>query len=73
MYKSNKIENIYLIGNVIFILSLVFYILVLMYGPSPRDPGGVAFQALSQKFILFNFLASIVIQTMGFSKLIRVK
>ena len=71
IYKSKRIDNRYLIGNVIFISSLIFYIIVLMYGPTPRDPGGLEFQAISQKFIMVNFLASIVIQTMGFSKLIN--
>jgi len=69
IYKSKRIDNKYLIGNAIFIVSLIFYILVLTFGPTPRDPGGLEFQAVSQKFIMFNFLASIVIQTMGFSKL----
>lgn len=70
IYKSEKINNKYLIGNAVFIASLIFYILVLMYGPTPREPGGIEFQAISQKFIMFNFLASIIVQTMGFSKLI---
>ena len=71
MYKAKEINNIYLLGNIIFILSLIFYILVLMYGPSPCEPGGITFQAIAQKFILLNFLASIVVQTMGFSKLVK--
>ena len=71
IYKSIKIDNKYLIGNAVFIASLIFYILVLMYGPTPRDPGGLEIQAISQKFIMFNFLASIIVQTMGFSKLIN--
>ena len=71
IYKEKEINNIYLMGNIIFILSLIFYILVLMYGPSPREPGGITFQAIAQKFILLNFLASIIVQTMGFSKLVK--
>ena len=71
IYKNREIANKYLIGNGIFIASLIFYILVLLYGPTPREPGGVEFQAISQKFIMFNFFASIIIQTMGFSKIIK--
>ena len=71
IYESKRIDNKYLIGNMIFIASLIFYILVLMFGPTPREPGGLEFQAISQKFIMFNFLASIVSQTMGFNKLIN--
>ena len=71
MYKSNAISNKYLIGNFIFIASLIFYIFVLMYGPTPREPGGVEFQAICQKFIMLNFIGSIIIQTIGFSKIIK--
>ena len=71
IYKSKRIDNKYLIGNAIFIASLIFYILVLMFGPTPREPGGLEFQAISQKFIMFNFLASIIVQTLGFSKLLN--
>ena len=70
MYKNDLIENKYLIGNVIFIVSLFSYILILAYGPKPHEPGGLEFQAVSQKFILLNFLLSIVTQTMAYDKLI---
>ena len=71
MYRAKTIDNKYIIGNIVFILSLIFYILVLVYGPTPAEPGGLEFQAISQKFIMFNFFASIVVQTMGFSKIIK--
>ena len=60
-----------LIGNMIFILSLVAYILILIYGPKPYEPGGLEFQAVSQKFIMLNFLFSIVTQTMAYDKIIN--
>lgn len=66
IFKDKDIDNKYLIGNIVFILSLIFYILVLTFGPTPRDPGGLEFQAISQKFIMFNFFISIIIQSVGF-------
>ena len=71
MYKSHDIDNKYIIGNLVFIFSLVTYIFILIYGPTPRDPGGLEFQAISQKFIMFNFFGSIIIQTIGFSKVVK--
>jgi len=71
MYKTVEINNKYLIGNLIFIISLLIYILILQYGPKPYEPGGLVFQAISQKFIMFNFFISIIIQTMAYNKMIR--
>ena len=69
-YKSDKIGNKYLIGNLIFIFSLILYIAVLIYGPSPHDSHyGLVFQAVAQKLILFNFVLSIGVQTEGYKKL----
>ena len=70
MYKNDLIDNKYLIGNVIFIVSLFSYILILAYGPKPYEPGGLEFQAVSQKFIMLNFFLSIMTQTMAYDKLI---
>tara|TARA_B100000029_G_C16971488_1_gene740178 strand:- start:105 stop:554 length:450 start_codon:yes stop_codon:yes gene_type:complete len=71
IYKSQKINNWYLLGNIIFILSLLIYILILKFGPSPRvSYDALVFQAISQKVILFNFMASIIIQTYGYNKII---
>ena len=70
IYKSDKIGNKYLIGNLIFIFSLILYIAVLIYGPSPHDSHyGLVFQAVAQKLILFNFVLSIGVQTEGYKKL----
>ena len=69
IYKNDLIDNKYLIGNLIFIISLFAYILILIYGPMPNEPGGVEFQAVAQKFIMFNFLFSIVVQTMAYDKI----
>jgi len=71
MYKSDLIDNKYLIGNIIFIVSLFAYILILSYGPKPYEPGGLEFQAVSQKFIMLNFFLSIITQTMAYDKLIE--
>ena len=71
IYKSKIINNKYLIMNLVFLCSLCFYVLVLIYGPSPREPGGILFQGVSQKFIMFNFIFSIIAQTLGFNKLIK--
>jgi hypothetical protein len=69
IYKNALIDNRYLIGNLIFIISLFSYILILIYGPKPYEPGGLEFQAVAQKFIMFNFLFSIVLQTMAYDKI----
>ena len=70
VYTSDKISNIYLIGNFIFIFSLALYIAVLIYGPSPHDSHyGLVFQAVAQKLILFNFILSIGVQTEGYKNL----
>ena len=71
IYKNDLIDNKYLIGNLIFIISLFAYILILIYGPKPYEPGGLEFQAVTQKFIMFNFLFSIVVQTMAYDKIMN--
>ena len=55
IYKNDLIDNKYLIGNLIFIISLFAYILILIYGPKPYEPGGLEFQAVAQKFIMINY------------------
>lgn len=68
MYKHKKINNYYLSGNFVFIIFLLIYILILMYGPSPHDSYyALIFQTISQKIILLNFILSIIIQTMAYS------
>ena len=70
MYKSDKINNFFMVGNLIFIISLFLYILVLMYGPSPYEShNALVFQAVTQKFILINFFFSIGLQTAGYKNL----
>ena len=54
-----------------FIISLVTYILILIWGPMPTEPGGVEVQAVAQKIIMFNFVGSISIQTMAFNKMLK--
>ena len=71
IYKENRIDNRYLIGNIIFIISLLAYILILIWGPMPNQPGGLEFQAVAQKLIMFNFIASIIVQTMAFDKIMN--
>ena len=59
-YKHNGIENYYLIGNLIFVIFLLTYVLILVYGPSPRESAfALTFQVTAQKIILFNFILSI--------------
>ena len=71
IYNEEKVNNKYLIGNLIFIISLLIYILILIWGPKPNEPGGLELQAISQKLILFNFVASIFVQTMAFSRMLK--
>ena len=72
IYKNKQINNSYLAGNLIFIVFLLIYIIILMYGPSPREShAALILQALSQKIILFNFMLSIIVQTMAYNKILR--
>ena len=71
IYKEDRVDNKYLIGNIIFIISLVTYILILIWGPMPTEPGGLEVQAVAQKIIMFNFVGSIFIQTMAFNKMLE--
>ena len=74
MYKHNGINNYYLIGNLIFIIFLLTYVLILIYGPSPRESDfALIFQVTAQKIILFNFILSILVQTVAYSKIIHSK
>ena len=74
MYKHNGINNYYLIGNLIFIIFLLTYVLILIYGPSPRESVfALIFQVTAQKIILFNFILSILVQTVAYSKIIHSK
>ena len=74
MYKHNGIENYYLIGNLIFVIFLLTYVLILIYGPSPRESAfALIFQVTAQKIILFNFILSILVQTVAYSKIIHSK
>ena len=74
MYKTDDINNYYLSGNLIFIIFLVLYILILLYAPSPHESHtALVFQAISQKIILFNFILSIIVQTMAYSKIYKFK
>ena len=43
-----------------------------MYAPSPHESHAtLVFQAISQKIILFNFILSIIVQTMAYSKIYK--
>ena len=72
IYRNDDINNYYLSGNLIFIAFLIIYILILMYAPSPYESHrALIFQAISQKIILFNFILSIIVQTMAYSKILK--
>ena len=72
IYKNKQINNSYLTGNLIFIVFLLIYIIILMYGPSPqKSHAALILQALSQKIILFNFMLSIIVQTMAYNKILK--
>ncbi len=71
IYRHNGINNYYLTGNLIFIIFLLTYVLILIYGPSPRESSfALTFQVTSQKIILFNFILSVLVQTIAYRKII---
>lgn len=66
MYCDKKFSNRYSIGYIIFSLSIGLYVLVSELGPNPNfSHSALLFQVVSQKIILFIFIGTVYIQTVG--------
>jgi len=70
IWKSSLIENKYAYGYFIFTFSILSYIIISEFGPSPKsNMFALSLQVISQKVILFIFLFAVYIQTLGIRKL----
>ena len=70
IFRHTSFENKYALGYIVFTFSILLYILVSEIGPNPKiSPFSLTLQVVSQKIILFVFLCSIYIQTLGLQKM----
>ena len=70
IFRHIKFENKYAGGYLIFTVSILLYILISELGPDPKiSHFALTLQVISQKIILFIFMASIYMQTLGLKKL----
>ncbi|MDP6340079.1 MAG: hypothetical protein QF842_07160 [Candidatus Marinimicrobia bacterium] len=71
LYKDYRFENRYASGYLIFALLIFIYILILEFGPNPRNSDfSLIFNVLAQKLIVFVFILSVLYQSFGYSKLL---
>ena len=69
IYRSELIQNKYAIGYAIFFLSILSYVIILHFGPGPRESeAALIFQVVAQKMIVVIFILSVVYQTFGLNK-----
>jgi len=69
IYRSVLIENKYAIGYAVFFLSILSYVMILHFGPGPRESeAALIFQVVAQKMIVVIFILSVVYQTFGLDK-----
>ncbi len=71
LYKDKRFENQFANGYLIFAIFTFLYVLVLELAPDPKiSDFALVFNVVSQKFIVFTFILSILYQTAGNSKLL---
>ena len=69
IYRSELIQNKYSAGYAIFFLSILSYVIILHFGPGPRESqAALIFQVVAQKMIVVIFILSVVYQTFGLDK-----
>lgn len=69
IYRSELIQNKYAAGYAIFFLSILSYVIILHFGPGPRESqAALIFQVVAQKMIVVIFILSVVYQTFGLDK-----
>ena len=69
IYRSELIQNKYAAGYAIFFLSILSYVIILHFGPGPREnQAALIFQVVAQKMIVVIFILSVVYQTFGLDK-----
>lgn len=70
IYFHPNINNRYALGYVLFCASILFYIIISELGPSPKASlFALQLQVVAQKAILFIFMFSIYIQTIGIQRI----
>ena len=70
IFRDIKFENKYATGYLLFSVSILLYIVISELGPDPKiSMFALTLQVISQKIILFIFMASIYMQTLGLKKL----
>ena len=70
IFRHSKFENKYAMGYLVFTFSILLYIIIVELGPDPKiNQLALSIQVISQKLILFIFMAAIYIQTIGLKKL----
>jgi len=66
MHKDSRFESRYAMGYLIFSLLIFAYIIILEFGPSPRDSEfSLIFNVISQKIIVLAFILSVFYQSFG--------
>jgi len=71
IYRSNLIENTYVIGYLIFALSILIYIFISELGPKPSESEfALTFQVVSQKIIMLILVSVVFIQTRVLQRLL---
>ena len=73
IYNSKKINKMYGTGYYLFSFSLLIYIFILKFGPSPIDGVGEIIQATSQKIIAILWVVSTAILSFGIKKVMDAK
>ena len=71
MFKDKRFENKYAIGYLFFAILIFLYILVLEFGPPPKQSDfSLIFNVVSQKIIVLVFILSVYYQSLGNSNFI---
>jgi hypothetical membrane protein len=70
IFRHSALKNKYAAGYMVFTISILLYILISELGPDPKiSHFALVLQVVSQKIILFIFMVSIYIQTLGIQTL----
>ena len=66
MFKDKRFENKYAYGYLSFSVMIFFYILILEFGPPPKESDfSLVFNVVSQKIIVLVFILSVLYQSLG--------
>lgn len=66
MFKDKRFENKYAYGYLSFAVMIFFYILILEFGPPPKESDfSLVFNVVSQKIIVLVFILSVLYQSLG--------